>query len=110
APEPAAPPCIRQRFLPRTAGEEHGLPERVLAPQRGLHSMGPVFRLWLTMLIPMAPGYPRPPFASHFARSATLARPRTGYSLVQQYLLGRLDETSDRRLRAITRAQAINAE
>jgi hypothetical protein len=44
APDPGAPPCIRQRFLPRTAGELHGLPKRVLAPQRGLESIGPMFR------------------------------------------------------------------
>ena len=36
APEPGAPPCIRQRFFPLTAGERHAFPERVLAPQRGL--------------------------------------------------------------------------
>ena len=34
-PEPGAPPCMRQRLLPVTAGDWHGLPERVLAPQRG---------------------------------------------------------------------------
>ena len=32
APDPGAPPCIRQRRLPLTAGDLHGLPERVLAP------------------------------------------------------------------------------
>jgi hypothetical protein len=41
-----APPCIRQRFLPCTAGDMQGLPERVLAPQRGLDSIGPVLRGW----------------------------------------------------------------
>ena len=34
APEPSAPPCKRQRFLPVTAGAAQGLPLRVLAPQR----------------------------------------------------------------------------
>ena len=33
-PDPGAPPCIRQRLLPVTAGDRHGLPERVLAPHR----------------------------------------------------------------------------
>jgi hypothetical protein len=35
APEPDAPPCIRQRFLPDTASDRQGPPKRVLAPQRG---------------------------------------------------------------------------
>jgi len=43
-PEPGAPPCMRQRFLPRTAGARHALPERILAPQRGLASIGAVRR------------------------------------------------------------------
>jgi hypothetical protein len=30
--DPGAPPCIRQRLLPCTAGDLQGLPERVLAP------------------------------------------------------------------------------
>lgn len=47
APEPLAPPCMRHRFLPRTAGDRHGLPVRVLAPHRGLESIGPVLRLWV---------------------------------------------------------------
>jgi hypothetical protein len=42
APEPVAPPCMRQRFLSCTAGERHGVPERVPAPHRGLASIGPV--------------------------------------------------------------------
>ena len=46
APDPGAPPCMRHRFLPWTAGDLHGLPERVLAPQRVLESIGPVLRLW----------------------------------------------------------------
>src|SRR5258708_2514894 len=44
APDPGAPPCMRQRFLPLTAGDRQGLPERVLAPQRWLESIGPVLR------------------------------------------------------------------
>jgi hypothetical protein len=44
APDPGAPPCMRQRFLPRTAGERHRPPERIFAPQRGLASIGPVLR------------------------------------------------------------------
>jgi hypothetical protein len=42
--DPGAPPCMRQRLLPRTAGERHDPPERIFAPQRGLASMGPVLR------------------------------------------------------------------
>jgi hypothetical protein len=34
---------MRQRFLPLAAGERHAPPERVLAPQRRLASIGPVF-------------------------------------------------------------------
>jgi len=45
APDPNAPPCIRQRLLPWTDGDLQGLPERVLAPQRRLESIGPVLRL-----------------------------------------------------------------
>jgi len=44
APDPGAPPCMRQRLFPLTAGDMHGLPDRVLAPQRGLDSIGPVLR------------------------------------------------------------------
>jgi hypothetical protein len=44
APDPAAPPCIRHRFLPATAGDLQGLPERDFAPQRRLPSIGPVLR------------------------------------------------------------------
>jgi hypothetical protein len=44
APDPLAPPCMRQRFLPATVGERHGVPPRVFAPQRGLASIGAVFR------------------------------------------------------------------
>jgi hypothetical protein len=35
---------MRQRFLPLTAGDRQGLPERVLAPQRWLERMGSVLR------------------------------------------------------------------
>src|SRR5713101_7494815 len=34
APLPGAPPCILQRRFPRTAGDWHGFPLRVRAPQR----------------------------------------------------------------------------
>jgi hypothetical protein len=34
---------MRQRFLPRSAGKRHDPPQRVLAPQRGLARIGPVF-------------------------------------------------------------------
>jgi hypothetical protein len=34
---------MRQRFLPCTAGERHVPLSRVLAAQRGLASIGPVF-------------------------------------------------------------------
>ena len=44
APDPGAPPCMRQRFLPLTAGDLQGLPDRVLAPQRRLESIGAVLR------------------------------------------------------------------
>lgn len=42
APDPGAPPCMRQRVLPCTAGARHARAVRVLAPQRGLASIGPV--------------------------------------------------------------------
>jgi hypothetical protein len=44
APDPAAPPCMRHRFLLATAGDLQGLPERDFAPQRRLPSIGPVLR------------------------------------------------------------------
>ena len=44
APDPSAPPCMRQRLLPRTAGAWHVAPQRVLAPQRGLVSIDVVLR------------------------------------------------------------------
>ena len=40
--DPSAPPCIRQRFFPIAAGDLQGLPDRVLAPQRRLDSLGPL--------------------------------------------------------------------
>jgi hypothetical protein len=46
APDPLAPPCIRQRFLPLTEGERQLAPIRVLAPHRGLARIGVVLRLW----------------------------------------------------------------
>jgi len=36
APEPLAPPCMRQRLLPVTAGALQGVPLRVFAPHRRL--------------------------------------------------------------------------
>jgi len=44
APDPGAPPCMRQRRLPRSAGERHDPQQRVFAPQRGLACIGPVLR------------------------------------------------------------------
>jgi hypothetical protein len=35
---------MRQRLLPRTTGERHDPPERILAPQCGLARIGPVLR------------------------------------------------------------------
>jgi hypothetical protein len=35
---------MRQRFLPRTAGEPQKPPERIFAQHRGLASIGPVLR------------------------------------------------------------------
>lgn len=46
APDPA-PPCMRQRVLPRNAGARHVPPLRICAPQRGLACIGPVLRAWL---------------------------------------------------------------
>jgi hypothetical protein len=40
---------MRQRFLPVTAGDVQVLPERVLAPQRPLASIGPVLRTLLVI-------------------------------------------------------------
>ena len=44
APEPLAPPCMRQRRFPLTAGDAHGVPRRVLAPQRRLAPIARVSR------------------------------------------------------------------
>jgi hypothetical protein len=44
APDPGAPPCMRQRRLPRIAGQRHDPPARVLAPQRRLAIIEPVLR------------------------------------------------------------------
>ena len=35
---------MRQRFLPLTAGDMQGFPERVFAPHRRLERIGPVLR------------------------------------------------------------------
>ena len=43
-PEPCAPPCMRHRALPETAGDLQGAPLRVFAPHRGLAIIGPVLR------------------------------------------------------------------
>ena len=50
APDPKAPPCMRQRLFPLTAGDLQGLPDRVFAPQRGLDSMVRVLREWLLVI------------------------------------------------------------
>jgi hypothetical protein len=42
---------MRQRRLPPTAGDRHGVPDRVFAPQRGLDSIGPVLRHWLLVIV-----------------------------------------------------------
>jgi hypothetical protein len=49
APDPAAPPCIRQRRFPATAGDMQGFPERVLAPHRKLESIALVLRRCLPL-------------------------------------------------------------
>ena len=49
APQPGAPPCMRQRLLPPTAGDT-ACPDRVLAPRRGLDSIGPILRRWLLVM------------------------------------------------------------
>ena len=51
APEPGAPPCILHRRFPRTTGDLQGRPDLVLAPQRGLESIDPVFRGWLPVIV-----------------------------------------------------------
>ena len=42
---------MRHRFLPRTAGERQNCPLRVLAPHRGLESIGSVLRLWFPAIL-----------------------------------------------------------
>lgn len=68
APDPVAPPCMRQRRRPDTAGERHAPPARVRAPHLALAIMGPTLRtcrsvtiaarvrriLCLTRLLPIA--------------------------------------------------------
>jgi hypothetical protein len=55
APEPRAPPCMRQRRRPDTAGERHAPPARVLAPHLSLAIMGPTLRACrsVTILAPV---------------------------------------------------------
>ena len=45
APDPVAPPCMRQRTLPRRAGARQAEPLRVPAPQRGLADIARVLRM-----------------------------------------------------------------
>ena len=42
---------MRHRFLPCTAGEQQDFPLRVLAPHRGLESIGSVLRLWFPTIL-----------------------------------------------------------
>jgi len=51
APLPGAPPCMRQRRFPATAGERHDFPLRVFAPHRALDSMGAVLHLCLRFMV-----------------------------------------------------------
>jgi hypothetical protein len=44
APDPGAPPFMRQRLLPLIASALQDLPRRILAPQRRLARFGPVLR------------------------------------------------------------------
>ena len=44
APVSGAPPCMRQRRLPRSAGEQHDAPARIFAQRRRLVSIGAVLR------------------------------------------------------------------
>ena len=41
---------MRQRLFPLTAGDMQGLPDRVLAPQRGLDSIMRVLRGWVLVI------------------------------------------------------------
>lgn len=52
APEPFAPPCMRQRRRPDTAGERHAPPARVRAPHFSLAIMGPTLRACRSVTIP----------------------------------------------------------
>ena len=52
APEPFAPPCMRQRRRPDTAGERHAPPARVLAPHLSLAIMGPTLRACRSVTLP----------------------------------------------------------
>jgi hypothetical protein len=54
APDPRAPPCMRQRFFPETAGARQAVPRRVFAPQRRLSSIGPVLRAWVIGAMPLS--------------------------------------------------------
>ena len=59
APLPAAPPCIRHRRFPRTAGDWHGFPLRVRAPQRAARVVGNLsccIGLYLEFLLGSASG------------------------------------------------------
>jgi hypothetical protein len=51
APDPKAPPCIRHRLFPLTAGDMQALPDLVLAPQRGLDNIKRVLREWLLVIV-----------------------------------------------------------
>ncbi len=51
APDPGAPPCIRHRRFPLTAGALQDVLRRVLAPQRGLRCMEQMSRLWPSDII-----------------------------------------------------------
>ena len=52
APEPFAPPCMRQRRRPDTTGELHAPPARVRAPHLSLAIMGPTLRACRSVTIP----------------------------------------------------------
>lgn len=70
APEPCAPPCMRQRDLPRTAADRHDPPERVLAPQRGLVSIGRILGAGLLKLVLSARGLSRPGYRARAIAAA----------------------------------------
>lgn len=52
APDPFAPPCMRQRRRPDTAGERHAPPARVRAPHLSLVIMAPTLRACRSVTIP----------------------------------------------------------